>query len=284
TASTNAYDFETGTLKRFSSDVLQTFNYQWSPNLDFIGVDVSHTVRIIEIDTGIEQNITPRGQRQYFIAWSQTGDAVYVYTNRTIERYTLASGEWDVLLADTTISKRPILSPDGTQFAFLSNDKPYVLHIPTKNTTALITNEMDEIEWVGWSPDSAWILLREGVASADGNRYYLAKPDASLITVLAETINAIPTWSSDGRWVSYGMNDEMGKTAYSEVFLQHIADNIPAERVMRYTHTPVWSPYGYDLAFIQYPQLQRLAYLSQTGEVRLLTAENVHVMGFEFLK
>ncbi|MDX2074929.1 MAG: hypothetical protein SFZ02_00740 [bacterium] len=281
----NVLDFETGDMNLFYSQSQYVTDNQWSPNLNYVGIDVNNTVRIMGLDGTSEQIITPPNKWQRFIGWEKNAESVLVYGLKSIERYTFATDSWEVLLADFQITQQPVLSPDGTWVAIISGlrtPRPYVFNLLTSELIALSSSEFDisDVDLLQWSPDSQWLVIRS--AQIDGNIHYLAKPDASDIRLISENIEAPPVWSPDGRKMSYEIYAVRGNNYFSDVMVWDMLS--PPQAIMRDTHSPLWSPDGNSLAFIFYPQQQQLWVAVNGGDMRPLTGDDVVVAGFIFVK
>lgn len=282
-------DFETGLVYLLYNQPTVIGEAQWSPDVTRVGINDEGRVHIVGMKGDNFMTITPQGRRFTFIAWENEGESVLLRGVNTIERYTFATGELTVMLDDFETSITPVLSPDGDWLALVNNDRrprAYGLNLNTGESYRLETEDVkiNNAVWVGWSPDSQWVMIRTTLESLEGNVYYLARPDASVVLQLARNIESIPVWSTDGARIGYSIYDEMGNTYYAELVVWDLSSFLPAQVVMEYAQSPVWSPDDDGLAFIHYPQPQQLGYMQKNGEIRFLTDDTESVVGFAFVK
>jgi len=282
-------DFETGLVYTLYNKPSLILANQWSPNFDRVGINNEGSVHIIGVHGENFMTITPQGRRFTFVAWLHDGDSVFLSGINTIERYDFATEELTVILDDFETSITPVLSPNAEWLALVTDERrprAYALHLATGELYLLETTDtkINNVTWVGWSPDSQWVMLSTSIESREGNIYYLARPDAAIVMELARNVESIPVWSPDGTQVSYSVYDEMGNTYYSELMLWDITSFLPPEVISPYSQSPQWSPDGSGMVFIHYPQPQQLRYRTQNGDIRTLTNLRDSVVGFSFLR
>ncbi len=282
-------DFETGDIYSLYRKPSVIAPYQWSPDNTRVGINDDGKVYIVGVHGDNLTDITPQGRRFTFVAWSTDGESVLLRGLRSIERYTFATGELDLILDNFETSISPVLSPNGESLALVTNERrprPYSLNLTTGDLTPLETTDLkiNNVSWVGWSPNSQWVVIRSSIEIEPNNFYYLTKPDASVVMLMAENIETIPVWSADSQRLSFTIFDTMDTTYYSELMLWELNSFLPPQRVAPYASVPQWSPDGGYLAFIRYPQFQQLGYMTTIGDVRFLTNPNESVVGFTFVK
>ena len=282
-------DFETGLVYTLYNKPSLILAYQWSPNFMRVGINDEGSVHIVGVHGEDFMTITPQGRRFTFVAWYPDGESVLLRGVKTLERYDFSTGEFTVILDDFETSITPVLSPNGEWLALVTNERrprAYALHLGTGELHLLETTDtkINNVTWVGWSPDSQWVMMSTTIESREGNMYYLARPDASVVMELAQNVESIPIWSPDGTQVSYSVYDEMGNTYYSELLLWDMTSFLPAEVISPYSQSPQWLPDGSGMVFIHYPQPQQLRYRTQNGDIRTLTNLRDSVVGFSFLR
>jgi hypothetical protein len=282
-------DFETGDIYPLYNNPSVIMPHQWSSDNTRVAINDNGKVYLVGVHGDNLTDITPQGRRFTFIAWLPDGESVLLRGLRSIERYTLATGELDLILDDFETSILPVLAPNGESLALVSNERllrAYALNLTTGDLTLLETNELkiNNVQWIGWSPDSQWVMIDTPHPTRQGNIYYLARPDASLVMVLAEGVERSPKWSADSQQVSFTTYNTPGNTPQSAVMVWELNSFLPPKAVSNYANSPHWSSIGDDLAFIRYEQTMQLGYRSASGEVRLLTNTDESVVGFRFVK
>lgn len=282
-------DFETDAVYQLFREPTVFTTYHWSPDTRRIAINDDGQVHVMNIDGTGYMNITPKGRRFDAIGWRSDGEVLFLRGVRSVEQYTFATGKLELLLDNFASTHSPALSPDGEWIALISNERrprAFAFHIASQQLYLLETRDIkiNPVDWVGWSPDSQWVVILTLLNTRDKNRYYLARPDASVVMELGNNLEAPPIWASDNVRIAYEIYDTLGPTYYSEVVVWDLASFLPPQTIMRDTHSPQWSPNGDGLAFIYYPQWQRLVYQNRAGERRFLTDEHISVLGFTFVR
>jgi Tol biopolymer transport system component len=287
------FDFETGNVYPLYSNPSVIMSHQWSPDNRRVAINDDGKVLIAGVQGDNLTTITPQGRRFTFVAWLPDGESVLLRGRSTIERYTFSTGELEVILDEFEANSEPVLSPDGAWLALVTSERrprAYAFNLATSELNPLETTELkiNNVVWVGWSPDSQWVMIRTLIESRDGNFYYLARPDAAVVTLLAENIDAIPVWSADSTRVSYSIYDEMDTTYYSELAVWDVSSFLPPQTILPHGQFPQWSPDDTVLAFLESPNalgsIRRLGYYTAQGGVQFLTNEDSSVVGFIFVK
>lgn len=282
-------DFETGNVYQIFHLPNVIMDYQWSPDSQRVAINDDGKVHVVDVNGENLTTITPQGRRFTVIGWQPDGAGIFLQGLRGIELYRFDTGELDVLLADFSVNLPPILSPNGEWIILVKAERlaqAYAFHIASRELYLLETTDqkINRVDFVGWSPDSQWVIIRTPLSSGSGNVYYLARPDGSAIISIGENIEAPPIWASDHTRIAYEIYDTLGPTYYSEVVIWDLSSFLPPQTLMRDTHTPQWSPDGDGLAFIHYPQRQRLVYMNGNGEKYFLTDDSISVLVFMFIR
>jgi hypothetical protein len=162
------------------------------------------------------------------------------------------------------INLAPVLSPDGTHVAFLSERDLFSIDVFIADAA---TGKVER-KLVSASTNSHFDALRfidsAGTWSPDGTRFALvvfAKGDNEILVVDTESggvkkrfkpkkVGAIsnPAWSPDGKWIAFSGSDE----GQSDLYLVEVATGkVTRLNDDRYADLqPAWSPDGSSLAFV----------------------------------
>ncbi|MDX2074930.1 MAG: hypothetical protein SFZ02_00745 [bacterium] len=287
------FDFETGNVYPLYNNPSVIMPHQWSSDNRRVAINDDGKVFIVGVQGDNLTTITPEGRRFTFVAWLPDGESVLLRGRSTIERYTFSTGELEVILDEFEVNSEPVLSPDGAWLALVTSERrprAYAFNLATAELNPLETTELkiNNVVWVGWSPDSQWVMIRTIIESREGNFYYLARPDGALVTLLAENIEAIPIWSADSTRVTYSIYDEMDSTYYSELAVWDVSSFLPPQPVFPYGQFPLWSPDDTVLVFIESPNalgsIRRLGYYTAQGGVHFLTNDDSSVVEFIFIR
>lgn len=283
------FDFETGVVYSLFHLPKVIMDYQWSPDSKRVAINDEGKVHIVNVDGTNLTTITPQGRRFTVIGWRPDGEGVFLLGLNGIEEYRFDTGELEILLADFSANLSPVLSPNGEWIALVNTERrprAYAFHIESRELYLLETTDLkiNNVDFIAWSSDSQWVVIRTFIESREGNIYYLARPNTSVVLKLDDNLEAAPVWASDGTRLVYETYDTLGPTYYSEVVLWDLASFLPPQTLMRDTHSPQWSPNGDGLAYIYYPQRQRLVYQDEGGNRRFLTDETISVLGFIFVR
>jgi len=199
----------------------------------------------------------------------------------------IATGKLDPITAyAASYTEIPISSPDGQQLAFIKRQRLMVMHIDgsaPQQLADLIATETPP----SWSPDGQWLVfsatppredtqMRFGLGAAE---LYAIRPDGSDLTRLTytEEHEVGPLWSPDGVRIlytiapvapgisNYGPDAKRARIGIFDLASRQITV-IADER--RHNITPLWSPDGSRVAFLQQPQNLRVdeEYVGQNNE------------------
>jgi Tol biopolymer transport system component len=153
-----------------------------------------------------------------------------------------------------TCGYEPAMSPDGTQFLFVSGQDDdreiYLADVNGSNVLQLTNNQAVDI-WPAWSPDGSRIAFN---SDRNGNvEIYVMDADGANQTRLTDTPakEFVATWSPDGTRLAF-KSDRDGDM---EIYLMN-ADGSNQTRLTNNQlsdSNPTWSPDGDRIAFISYP-------------------------------
>jgi tricorn protease len=96
-------------------------------------------------------------------------------------------------------------SPDGKRIAHTDKlNRLWVYDIASATNTLVEENQVDNLDWLSWSPDSQWLAY---VAPA-GNQYqqirlYNANTNVNLTATTDRYDSYAPAWSKDGKWLYF---------------------------------------------------------------------------------
>ena len=185
----------------------------WSANGDFLAVECyvdGPTEAIAENDL------------RYF-----TADAA------DICRIDVNEGKRIRLSKDQGADKYPVLSPDGTQIAYIRDDGVYVIHSDGSNQRRLVyqRNAIKEIGNVNWAPDGNQLLFSARLENADRNLYLVDTVIGTLVnlTLNNKLQNFSPMWTLNGTAVVFLASDSLG---YAPSKLKVINADGSGERVI----------------------------------------------------
>jgi hypothetical protein len=144
----------------------------------------------------------------------------------------------------------PTFSPDGRQFAFMSdrddNGEIYVMNVDGSGLKRL--TDHPALDWEpAWSPTGQQIAF---ASSRDGNlEIYAMNPDGGELVRLTNDAarDAHPTWSPDGKWIAF----ESDRDGNSEIYIM----SAQGTGLTRLTNHPTqdsypdWSPSSQQIAF-----------------------------------
>lgn len=250
----------------------------------------------VDIENLATQAITTQGRYFFLMMWFPDNQALLGFSNTTLEYYRFDSPKWDVLFGDNPYQQVRI-SPDGNHIALLSNKNPpqiEVFHLSSQTLTCIYSDEysFDNAVFIAWSPDSQYLYIRVAPYNqTESNRYYLARPDNSFITPLAQNLTINPIWSPDNRLVSYythALDQSSSPYLYVMDVAQYIADGIHPDPIISYATSVQWSPHSDAIGFIHnHPDMKNRAigfYSIVNDDIHFLTPEDESVYAFTFLR
>jgi TolB protein len=164
-----------------------------------------------------------------------------------------------VLLEGGAPQRVPQWSPDGKQIAFAmaqSDGRLYDVYLINPDGTGLASLAQAAPAAVdpGWSPDSKKIACVSHPANTPGWIWVMNADGSQRETVVTGNLNVAvyPTWTSDGKQITYGAPDDKKQ-------VQLIQVNLDGSGTTTLTHGPkphsyaAWSPDGQYLAYISDP-------------------------------
>ncbi|HEY3934389.1 MAG TPA: protein kinase [Gemmatimonadales bacterium] len=151
--------------------------------------------------------------------------------------------------------RRPQWSPDGRDVAFVrdiaSGGDVYVRAVDGGGVERRLAHLDRAIQELSWSRDGRWILVRTETGAA-GNGDILAvraSGDTGVVRVATSKFTELqPSFSPDGRWVSYVSNETVTNEVYVRPFPNSDAGRWQVSNGGG--GSPVWSPDGKELFFI----------------------------------
>jgi serine/threonine-protein kinase len=153
-----------------------------------------------------------------------------------------------------TVNRRATWSRDGQSLTFVSNrageDDLWTKRADGSGSADVVLDRRSRTTEAFYSPDSTWLVYREGGGSAGVGNIFAIRPGVDSITVslVATEFGArSPALSPDGRWLAYESN-ESGRV---EVYVRPFPD-ADAGRWLVSTNggvEPVWAHSGRELFY-----------------------------------
>jgi TolB protein len=165
----------------------------------------------------------------------------------------------------------PILSPDGTQVAFMSarrdgNHEIYVVNTDGSNLKRLTTNKGEDLT-PSWSPDGTKILfMSDMLGPGDPGKLYISvmNADGSNPHPLTKSKGMGPSWSPDGSQIAF----VTGKNSISYLNVMK-ADGTHAQIIKTNPVAEIasvtWSPDGTQITFISQKTITSAAEVNVIG-------------------
>lgn len=203
--------------------------------------------RITFNDAIIETAPTPSPDGKQLAYFSRTGRGTKVYL-LDLE----APNAWPRLLDPGTRAERdPVWSPDGRRMLVTRDGETWVLPVAGGEAKRLAQAEYTGLGSPAWSPDGGRVLV---TSSASGYQQ-LAVVDVGTgrLTPLTYAPHEVttPSWSPDGRWITYIIADGLGLSRQVMVVsadggMPRVLTRGPAVR-----STPQFSPDGRTVAWLE---------------------------------
>jgi len=174
-------------------------------------------------------------------------------SNWVIARINNDGTEKTVLTDGEANDMSPVISPDGSRIAFVSdrdgNREIYVMNADGTNPVNL-TRHVAEDWTPAWSPDGRYIAFS---SFRDSNwELYVMRSDGSEVTRLTENVFAdySPSWSPDGTKLAYVSDRDGNLEIYTKPLDSPIETRITNNPAT--DQSPAWSPNGMFIAFASY--------------------------------
>jgi serine/threonine-protein kinase len=137
----------------------------------------------------------------------------------------LPTGPLSLLTFEGTINRRVTWSPDGQSLTFISNrageDDLWTKRADGSGSADVVLDRERRTPEAFYSPDSTWIVFREGGGGSAVGDIFAIRPGVDSIAVpLAATDFGArsPTLSPDGRWLAYVSNEAGREEIYVRPF------------------------------------------------------------------
>jgi Tol biopolymer transport system component len=222
--SVRVFDIESGEETDLTgAEYSLAFNPSWSPDGSQIAFIVKHQglgerpqhapgdvmVANLERPDDEFENVTGGAVRDVWsVSWSPRGDELLLYSlfgqtwyeppSTSIRLLNRVTGEIDQLAGLEERPTMPVWAPDGTRFAFTSNEKSIVVANSTGNQYELEADEALSGE-ITWSPDSQALLAAPWDADTSSTLVDFSGADPVLSSVRFE-FDASPPFISPPQW------------------------------------------------------------------------------------
>lgn len=185
-------DLESGEARQLTTD--GGFGGIWSPDGTTIAYarvadSDGHDLFIVDVASGATRQITNDEWEDAPFRWTEDGTAVLTTSHRGGDGTRLAITTWQVGVADGTLTHRPDLESDVTQYDFFSPDGRWRARISPQYTLSItepdrgIGNRLgaaDSGTHLTWSPNSAWLVWTR-FDDGNGDLYVVHAPDGEPI-------------------------------------------------------------------------------------------------------
>lgn len=132
------FDSDSGAVYKIYSNPTTPIYKHWSADAQQVVIADDGRLHIVGVHGDNLQTISPRGRRFSSASWFPDGQTLLATGLSSIERYTLATQTWEVVLSDFQTLAPPEISPDGVWAVMIADDRfkrAYSLHIETGETT-----------------------------------------------------------------------------------------------------------------------------------------------------
>jgi Tol biopolymer transport system component len=264
-------DLKTSQIQNINNvDVDRAFDaLSWSPDGQWIAVggmfpEFQNARLLIMRPNGDSMNLPsyPHGANP---SWSPDGNQIIYNGGSGFAILDVVSGKTYQLTYPTGLEYYPILSPDGSQIAYVYNQKTstgetfdqqwelWIMNSNGQNSRPIINSLSIMHSPINWSPDGQWIVfvsldhIENGIANACGD-VYIVKPDGSELTRLTNLDECATNakWSSDGQKIAYiGRNRIRDRDVMKSGWQVYVMD-ADGDNIVQVTNESEWVLYSLD--------------------------------------
>lgn len=165
-------------------------------------------------------------------------------------------------LADVGNEASPAISPDGTQVAFASGNRPtpqqlFVVDADGANLRQL-TADTAANAMPTWTPDGASLIFsRTTTGSVQLYRYDLAQSNLAAITTNSSLLHGAPAVSPNGRWLAYTAYQP--DTGFPQLYVISLAGGVAQQLTVgaQQVESPTWAADSIHIYYAAYTATTR---------------------------
>ena len=168
------------------------------------------------------------------------------------------------LTQDEGFNTHPAWSPDGAEFAYISDGKLTVIRSDGTNVRVLAPSLHVVNAAPVWSPDGSRIaFVIDQQEAAHPKAVYTVRPDGTDLTKLGSTVS-VPSWSPDGNRIAFLVPEEGGEVGL------YTLDSAGVEPVKMWSlgETNIWAD-----SFTWSPEGTAILFTSKDGEIFIVSLD-----------